>query len=242
MALSAIGVFLLTGSSAEAVGFPNSICGKEPLAQVDGIPAYGFCGDFNVWSNDGRTTEKSSGGAGWIQTEGGFGYQCVEFAARYEHFAFGVPMGWHVKDAAELCPKNPPAMTATSNPMHGDLVVFGANAHGIHGSGHVAVVDSVSGDTINVVQQNESPASRGYPHEWAACYLHAAENNDCGKMPDGDFCGDSAHFPHGKKGTIYSCRNHQVATQGYCFHDKCEAGKGTEDKCAPRPKGGRVPI
>lgn len=60
----------------------DSICSEKASASIDGIPAYAYCGDTDVWSDNGVDTMKSSGGTGWVRTEHGYGYQCVEFAVR----------------------------------------------------------------------------------------------------------------------------------------------------------------
>jgi len=93
-------------------------------------------------------------------TNGGGGYyQCVELANRFlmsEHFG---PAIWG--NANQLYADAPPAYYQTHPngsgyiPVPGDLVVFGGETFG-----HVAVVNSVSSTSVDLVEQNASPTGR----------------------------------------------------------------------------------
>ncbi len=209
---------------SEPLTTPASLCGKAALTTIDDIPAYpNDCGNVNVWSNDGRLTQKVAGtGAGWVQTEGGYGYQCTELAVRYTHFLFGTSPHWGIAEAKDMCGTHPTDLTKTSSPVHGDLMVFTANDC-VGAAGHVAVVSSVSGKTVSVVQQNEGSTGKGtYNESCAACFLHAARNNACGDKGNGAYCGDTSGFTGGTKGTLYVCDGYAVKSSTACEYG-CDA-------------------
>jgi hypothetical protein len=224
-------------STSEALTIPASLCGKAALTTIDDIPAYpNNCGDVNVWSNDGRTTQTHAGtGAGWVQTEGGYGYQCTELAVRYTHFLFGTASHWGIAEAKDMCGTHPSDLKATSAPVHGDLMVFAANDC-VGAAGHVAVVSSTSGSTVSVVQQNEGSTGKGsYSKSCAACFLHAARNNVCGDKANGAYCGDTTAFAGGTKGTLYTCNGYAVKSSTACKYG-CEAVTNASDECASAPE------
>lgn len=145
---------------------------------------------------------------GGFQTEAGYGYQCLEYAYRYffGHFHIKLPGG--VPTAYSMCniasnPTNPNGVTVHKpgdqyNPVHGDLMIFypadmpeGARCGTGGSAGHVAVVDTVQGNNLTVVEQNwglpgKAPAeprsgnSQGVPldKQCAACWIHANSNNN----------------------------------------------------------------
>jgi hypothetical protein len=159
--------------SDEAV---DTICNEKVSASIDGIPAYAYCGNFDVWSNNGVDTKKVSGGTGWVQSEHGYGYQCVEFAVRYMHFQWKVSASWGVMYAKQMCATHPSGVTVTTKPVHGDLVVFGAGSCGADPTaGHVAVVDTVGSSTFTAVQENTA-GKYTWNKTCASCFLHAASN------------------------------------------------------------------
>lgn len=154
----------------------TSICGDAPVVSTfDGYPAFKYCGNFNVYSNDGKHTS-STPQSGWVQTEGGYGYQCVELAARYFHFRWGVPAHWGIMGANEMCGTHPSGVSKTTKPVPGDLMVFGSSSCGADPTyGHVGVVNAVGSTTITLVQQNYA-AKYDYKKSCALCFLHAASN------------------------------------------------------------------
>lgn len=159
--------------SDEAV---DSICNEKASTSIDGIPAYAYCGDTNVWSDNGVDTMKASGGTGWVQTEHGYGYQCVEFAIRYMRFKWNISTSWHVSYAKQMCATHPSGVAVTTKPVHGDLAVFGAGSCGADPTaGHVAVVDSVGSTTFVAVQENTA-GKYTWKDSCASCFLHAASN------------------------------------------------------------------
>jgi surface antigen len=230
------------GSTDEAITIPHSLCGRAALQVIDDIPAYANdCGNVNVWSNDGRTTATHAGsGSGWIETEGGYGYQCVELAVRYTHFKFETPDDWHVAAAYEMCDTPHPAgISKTTSPVHGDLIVVKPHECGLEtGFGHVAIVDSISGAEVSVIEQNEGSTGKGtYNKSCALCFLHEARNNICGNAADGSYCGDTNLFKSGKKGTLYTCKSYELKSSKACANG-CEGDSGKTDECAPTDAGG----
>jgi surface antigen len=159
------------GTSSERV---DMICSEPASATIDGIPAYDYCGNFDVWSNNGVDTKSASGGAGWIRTETNYGYQCTELALRYLHFEHGITTVWKgISYADEMCATHPAGVSVVGTPAHGDLMVFAAGSCGADSvAGHVAVVDTVNASTIDVVQQN--PAGKvTWNTACASCFLRA---------------------------------------------------------------------
>ncbi len=165
-----------TEDVSQSTAAVDSICNEKASASIDGIPAYAYCGNTNVWSNNGVDTKNASGGTGWVQTEHGYGYQCVEFAVRYMRFKWNVSTSWGVSYAKQMCAKHPSGVTVTTKPVHGDLVVFGAGSCGADPTaGHVAVVDTVGSTSFVAVQENTA-GRYTYKDSCASCFLHAASN------------------------------------------------------------------
>jgi surface antigen len=148
---------------------------------VDGIPAYSQCTastSASIYSNNGVDTATSSGGTGWVRTQGSGGYQCTELAHRYLAFRWNiktVPNG----NAGVWCDGTPPAgVVKSSTPVHGDLIVFAPGSCGADATtGHVAVVDVVNAnDTVTFVEQNRANR-RSCAISTAACFLHVVAND-----------------------------------------------------------------
>lgn len=164
-------------------GPKQDVCNETVPAKhyVDNIPAYAQCAqsmNAKIWSNDGINTATSSQGDGWVPTQWGGGYQCTEFAKRYMYFRFGVekfPNG----NAGVWCEGSTPAgLEKKSDPVHGDLIIFGPGACGASlVTGHVGVVDKVDASTkmVEFVEQNQANR-RSCAISTAACFLHATAN------------------------------------------------------------------
>ena len=226
------------GETSEALTLPKSVCGQAPLASIDSIPAYrNDCGDNRIWSDDGKNTSKVNH-SGWVATEEApAGYQCVELAIRYEYFKYEVSNHWGIEVAADMCthhPTNVSVISKTGTPVHGDLMVFPRGGH-LGSAGHVAVVSSVSGSNVKVVQENVGTvAATTYPKSWASCFIHADRNNDCGHASNSSYCGATSAFSAGKEGTLYTCESHAVHAKTVCKYG-CESVSGAPDKCSPAP-------
>lgn len=213
---------------------PASLCGRAALTTMNGIPVYpNDCGDVNVWTDDGIHTARASEGSSWVETEVGYGYQCVEFAARYMHFRYGTSTHWGAAVAADMCTHHPSDVTETSSPIDGDLVVIKPGECGLHSAtaGHVAVISSVTSTAVGVVQQNEGSTGKGaWARSCAKCYLHAARNDVCNDVANGTYCGDTNAFKGGKKGTLYVCDGNELKSSKACA-DGCEGDSGKTDEC-----------
>jgi MYXO-CTERM domain-containing protein len=237
------GFSISCASAPEDVGRSNAqvdyVCNQNAAATLDGIPAYAYCGNFNVWSNNGVDTKSTSGGSGWVQTEGGYGYQCVEYANRYMHFRFGTSTSWGISYAKQMCATHPAGVSTTTTPVHGDLIVFAGGSCGADATaGHVAVVDKVNATTVSVVQENTA-GTQTFNKTCASCFLHAASNtgDPCSAAPkDGLYCGQSPRLgPGGTKDTLYSCVAGATKTKTACANGCVVQAPGTDDTCTPAP-------
>src|SRR6478609_5798157 len=188
-----VGFAVALGAPAAAAA--ADICGETVPATrfIDGIPAYAQCASSMttaVYSNNGTDTSTTSGGAGWVRTQGSGGYQCTELAHRYLYFKWNVtsvPNG----NAGVWCDGAiPTGLVKATTPVHGDLIVLAPGSCGADATtGHVGVIDVVNADTsMSVVQQNSASRSK-YMMSCAACFLHVAANDGTGGdggVPTGD--------------------------------------------------------
>jgi hypothetical protein len=230
----------VTAKTSQAV---DTICNDPPSATLDGFPAYKYCGNFDVWTDNGVDTRSTSGGSNWVKTEGGYGYQCVEWAVRYFYFEWNVPHTWFVGYAKDMCSTYPSGVTKTSSPVHGDLAVFTPGACGADATaGHVAAIESVGSSTISVVQQNPA-GTYTWNKSCVMCYLHAASNESasdpCATAPSGGlYCGQSTQWGGGQKDVLYDCQGGVTASKTSCPNGCHVAPAGTNDSCNPPPDGG----
>ncbi|MEO7113529.1 MAG: hypothetical protein ABI183_24030, partial [Polyangiaceae bacterium] len=99
-------------------------------------------------------------------------------------------------------------------------------------SGHVAVINDVTSTHVTVVQQNVPGEPTGtYARSSAKCFLHATANSTaCLHMDNGAYCGQSAAFPRGTEGTLYTCKDHYVSKRLTCGTG-CIVVSGGNDKC-----------
>ncbi len=181
--------------AAPAAARAADICGETVPTNrfIDGIPAYAQCaGSMTgaVYSNNGTDTSTTSGGTGWVRTQGSGGYQCTELAHRYLYFRWNVtsvPNG----NAGVWCDATlPNGLVKATTPVHGDLIVLAPGSCGADATtGHVGVVDVVNADTsLSVVQENTASRSK-YMMSCAACFLHVTANDGTGGdggVPPGD--------------------------------------------------------
>jgi surface antigen len=172
-----------TALGAAASSRAADICSETvPVNRfIDGIPAYAQCAASTtsaIYSDDGIDTSTTSGGTGWVRTQGSNGYQCTELAHRYLSFRWGVqavPNG----NAGVWCDATlPSGLEKATSPIHGDLIVFAPGSCGADPTtGHVAVIDTVGADgTVIAVQQNVASRQK-YNLTCAACFLHAVAND-----------------------------------------------------------------
>jgi hypothetical protein len=220
------------GQSSSAI---DTICGEAPSATIDGFPAYAFCGNFNVYSDNGIDTQ-STGGTGWVETQGLYGYQCTELALRYFRFKWSVDPGGFVGDAKNFCAAHPAEVTETSSPIHGDLAVFTPGCGGADATtGHVAVIDTVATSTIFVVEQNMAGSST-WARSCVSCYLHATKNDGtadpCTTAPsNGYYCGQSTQWAGATANVLYDCQGGVTQSATPCADGCVVEPAGTNDQC-----------
>lgn len=94
---------------------------------------------------------------GWNQNW----WQCVELAQRlyqkqgwHSGIFAGVSYAYQIYDQAGNLGMSRQANGSITSIVPGDMIVHGSDAPGTGGAGHVSIVDSVSGSTVNVVEQN----------------------------------------------------------------------------------------
>jgi MYXO-CTERM domain-containing protein len=176
-------VGVVVALAAPAAAGAADICAETVPSNrfIDGIPAYAQCaGSMTgaVYSNNGTDTSTTSGGTGWVRTQGSGGYQCTELAHRYLAFRWNVtsvPNG----NAGVWCDGTlPSGLVKATAPVHGDLIVLAPGSCGADAAtGHVGVIDVVNADTsLSVVQQNVASRSK-YMMSCAACFLHVTAND-----------------------------------------------------------------
>jgi hypothetical protein len=120
----------------------------------------------------GQGVDVKSNGVGFSDCQGqgsaGFGWQCVDLAFRlYNAHNWGRVFAAN-DGGAQWIPEGSPSLTfhgnGTYRPQPGDLIVEYSTPN--NSAGHVAVVDSISGGTINAVEQNTQYLTGGvwYDH------------------------------------------------------------------------------
>lgn len=125
-------------------------------------------------------TGNSCGGYGTCGSQ----YQCVEYVQRYFYTLHGTTPIWY-GNAKDLCSSHPSNVAKTSSPKAGDAVVFGWGTYG-----HTAIVKSISGSTVSVVEQNSSPSGQNsYSTSGVLCYLtYGSSSGSCSHV--GYYCGN----------------------------------------------------
>lgn len=185
------GYVLSTTSGAAEMAQDNSlfvypeVFGNYSLGSCSSAPSCGttmttFNGVAAKSNGANQCTGNSCGGYGTYGSQ----YQCVELAQRYFAQLYGTTPIWY-GNAIDLCDTKPSGVSKTSNPIPGDLVVFNTGTYG-----HVAVIKSISGGTINVMEQNSSPTGlNSYSTSSSIkCYLHADKNTG------GSYCNNAGWY------------------------------------------------
>lgn len=202
-------------------------CGTN-LAAVDG-----------VWAKSNGAQTNTGDSCFGRTSVGALGYQCVEFAQRYMNAIFGIKALWPVDYAAQMCTSHPAGVTthwAGSGyvPKHGDLVVWNTNYYG-----HVAVVRTVTGSSLEIVEQNASIGGSqgvrtiGIDSAGVSCYVSADTNritNDAAcAFGDGLYCGKNGAGEDPSK--LYRCAGGVPTVAETCAHG-CEwRPNGQNDRC-----------
>lgn len=98
----------------------------------------------------------------------GLRFQCVELGQRFFAVKHGIAKVWH-DNANGMCSNIPAGVSKVADPAAGDLIVFDWAPYG-----HVAVISAVSGNSIDVIEQNNSPTGRNtYARGSEMCFLRA---------------------------------------------------------------------
>jgi len=143
------------------------------LSTYNSIPAY----------SNGNDQGTGTSCAGSCST--GSQYQCVEYVQRYMNSKHGTEKIWPVSYASQMCSKYPSGIYKVSTPSVGGIVVFNFGTYG-----HTAIISSISGSTLSVIEQNASPSGvNTYPESEAYCYLQYGSSTSSGCKNKGYYCG-----------------------------------------------------
>jgi surface antigen len=200
--------------------FTLGSCGDAPscgttMASFNGIAAK---------SNGGnQCTGNSCGGYGTY----GYQYQCVELAQRYFGELYGTTPIWY-GNAIDLCDTKPSGVSKTSNPVPGDLVVFNTGTYG-----HVAVITSISGGYLYVIEQNSSPTGKNTYSTSSSikCYLHADKNTNSACANAGWYCGNNGLNKDPNTNYYCDASGGEVTKKEKCASTCVTEPKGYNDAC-----------
>ncbi|MBN1656605.1 MAG: CHAP domain-containing protein [Deltaproteobacteria bacterium] len=178
-----VSVLAALSSLGPATAAQQNICNETVPANryIDGIPAYSQCDaslNATIFSDNGVNTSTASLGSSWVLTQWSGGYQCTEYANRYLRFRWNV--NYRGGMAKDWCNGPfPDTLVSSSNPIHGDVIVFAPGACGAdQTTGHVAVVDTVdtASARMTFVEQNRA-SRRTCAINTATCFLHVVAND-----------------------------------------------------------------
>jgi hypothetical protein len=161
IALPIAAVGILSQASPALAATPG--CGQEIL------PGSSWLGGAGASVRSNGSNQGSGISCGGVSTsspsvQDGYGWQCVELAARlYATKGWGTVHAGGNNGAAYI-PEGTAGMVFHANgdgyaPVPGDMIIFNPTSSNPYG--HVAIVDSVAGATINDVEQNASWSGRG---------------------------------------------------------------------------------
>ena len=203
--------------------FGNYSLGSCSSAPSCGTVMASFNGISAKSNGANQCTGNSCGGYGTYGSQ----YQCVELAQRYFAKKFGTTPIWY-GNAIDLCDTKPNGVSKTSNPIPGDLVVFNTGTYG-----HVAVITSISGGQIHVIEQNSSPSGKNSysTNSNIKCYLHADKNH--GGCPNaGWYCGNDGLGKNANVNYFCSKSGGDITKQDKCGKTCVTMPKGNNDKCS----------
>jgi hypothetical protein len=193
--------------------------------------------------------------AGYTQTSGSVltdtcGFQCVELAVRYFHFRKNIPASsWHVGTAIQMCGTHPSGVSQTTSPVPGDLAVLNANDSAIQtgSAGHVAIVTSVSGNSIGTFNENWANDTTAFAtisrSRDVACFLHAGSGGSGGANGVGVASGtctstevtnatlNGVHYWTCQGNARYICDERGSKIVEACPSGCSSAGVGADDQC-----------
>lgn len=229
----------------------QAVTAGTAIGTWDGTTSFAFGGKCqNVFA-------KSLTSAGFTQTSGSVltdtcGFQCVELALRYFHFRKGIPAtSWNIGTAIQMCNARPAGVSLTSSPVAGDLVVLKANDSAVQTGpeGHVAIVRSLSGDSVATFNENWANDSTAFAtisrSRDVACFLHAGGGG--GGPPSQPKCTSQEivnatfsghHFWTCQGANRYVCDDHGNKITQACSGGCVVMAVGTDDQCGS-PTGAR---
>jgi surface antigen len=157
-----------------------------------------ICSGYSPCSAPGLTThgyQNAADQSWWAMYPG---INCTNYAAFVESQIYGVPQpGLLLGDAYEWSDRASEAgIPVDQTPTVGSVAVWGADAHGMGGYGHVAVVEAISpdGSYVDVSQSGMGTASDGYSWErvyrdgsswesWPTSFIHFAGSGSSTALP-----------------------------------------------------------
>lgn len=208
--------------------YPDEM-GNFTLGSCSGAPSCGttmasFNGVAAKSNGANQCTGNSCGGYGTYGSQ----YQCVELAQRYFGQLYGTTPIWY-GNAIDLCNTYPSGVHKTSSPIAGDLVVFNTGTYG-----HVAVITSISGSTINVIEQNSSPTGKNSYSTSSSigCYLHADKNGGGSSCPNaGWYCGNDGLSKDANTNYYCASTGGSITSSTKCGVTCVTMPSGQNDKC-----------
>jgi hypothetical protein len=114
----------------------------------------------------GGSTDPSCGSEAHVGGVSSNWWQCVELAQRFYQAkgwhsgSFGASYAYQIYNIATNIGMTKQANGSITSVIPGDMIIHASSDPGSQGAGHVSIVDSVSGSTVNVVEQN-GPTSNG---------------------------------------------------------------------------------
>jgi surface antigen len=199
---------------------------------IDDLKTSASCGQY-MSSYSGITAYSNGGNQGTGYSCAGCGstgcyYQCVEYVQRYFNSLHGIQAVWPVSYASQMCSAHPSGVSVVSSPQAGDAVVFPWAPYG-----HTAIVTSVSGGNINVVEQNASPSGTNtYAISGASCFLRAGGGGGGSCPTGGYYCGND-RLGLGPN-DLYYCSGGGAtpSLSSHCSVTCVSMPQGTDDRCA----------
>lgn len=157
-----------------------------------------ICAGYAPCSAPGLTTHgyQSAANVSWWSMYPGI--NCTNYAAYVESQIYGVPTpGLLLGDADQWSGRAAEAgVPVDETPTIGSVAVWGADANGMGGYGHVAVVEAISpdGSYIDVSQSGMGSANDGYSWErvyrdgsswesWPSSFIHFAGSSSSTALP-----------------------------------------------------------
>jgi surface antigen len=158
-----------------------------------------LCAGYSSCSLPGLTTHGYQNAADQSWWSMYAGINCTNYAAYVESQIYGVPTpGLLLGDADQWSARAAEAgIPVDETPTVGSVAAWGADANGMGGYGHVAVVEAIGpgGDYVDVSQSGMGTANDGYTWErvyrdgsswesWPSSFIHFAGSSTTTVLPD----------------------------------------------------------